>query len=248
MSSTARPRLNVCVNAAAAAESASATAEGISSATVARNSRPACMRALTRLYSCTWYLSPPSRNDAPSMNSVLVTIAPAMDAFTSMYSPGAQRGERDDQLGQVAQRGVEQPADRVARLGRHRLGGVAQQRGQRHDGEHGQHEQQRVRLGPELRGGEHHRHEGQQPEQRVVADFLEERVHPFTLVLVLTSSRQRASYRAASDATAPNCDGSLCPRCSGRLVLRQGPRGPLPGPADPLPPAPNARPAGCPRS
>ncbi len=87
MSSTARPRLSVWVNAAPAAESAVATAEGISSATVARKSRPACTRALTRLYSCTWYLSPPSRNDAPSMNSVLVTIAPAIDAFTSMYSP-----------------------------------------------------------------------------------------------------------------------------------------------------------------
>ena len=84
---TARPRLSFWVNAAFAAESAVATAEGISSATVARNSRPACTRALTRLYSCTWYLSPPSRNDAPSMNSVLVTIAPAIDAFTSMYSP-----------------------------------------------------------------------------------------------------------------------------------------------------------------
>ena len=90
MSSTARPTLSFWVNAAAAAESACATADGISSATVARKSRPACMRALTRLYSCTWCLSPPSRNDAPSMNSVLVTIAPAMDAFTSMYSPGAQ--------------------------------------------------------------------------------------------------------------------------------------------------------------
>jgi len=39
------------------------------------------------LYSCTWCLSPPSRNDAPNMNRVLVTIAPAIDAFTSMYSP-----------------------------------------------------------------------------------------------------------------------------------------------------------------
>ena len=58
-----------------------------SSAIVARKSRPACTRALTRLYSCTWCLSPPSRNDAPNMNKVLVTIAPAMDAFTSMYCP-----------------------------------------------------------------------------------------------------------------------------------------------------------------
>ena len=74
------------MKAAPSAESM-ATAEGTSSATVARKSRPACRRALTRLYSWMWYLSPPSRNDAPSMNSVLVTIAPAMDAFTSTYSP-----------------------------------------------------------------------------------------------------------------------------------------------------------------
>ena len=92
MSSTDRPTLSFWVNAAAAAESASATADGTSSATVARNSRPACSRALTRLNSCTWCLSPPSRNDAPSMNSVLVTIAPAMDAFTSMYCPARKRG------------------------------------------------------------------------------------------------------------------------------------------------------------
>ena len=116
---------------------------------MARNSRAACTRALTRLYSCTWCFSPPSRNDAPSMNSVLVTIAPAIDAFTSMYSPGAQGGERDHQLGQVAERGVQQAADRVARLGRHGLGGVAQQRRQRHDGQDRQHEEQRVRVGRE---------------------------------------------------------------------------------------------------
>ena len=64
--------------------------------------------------------------------------------------PGAQRGERDDQFGQVSQRGVEQAADRIAGLGRHGFGGMTQQRGQRHDGQHGQHEEQRVRFGLEL--------------------------------------------------------------------------------------------------
>ena len=91
--------------------------------------------------------------------------------------PGAQGGERDDQFGQVSQRGVEQAADRIARLGRHRFGGVTQQRRQRHDGQDGQHEKQRVRFGLELCGCEHHGHEGQQPEQRVVTDFLEEWFH-----------------------------------------------------------------------
>ena len=82
MSSTDRPTLNVSVNMGPAVESASETADGIRMATVARNSRPACRRALLLLYSCTWCFSPPSRNDAPSMNNVLVTIAPAMEAFT----------------------------------------------------------------------------------------------------------------------------------------------------------------------
>ena len=65
--------------------------------------------------------------------------------------PGAQRGERDDQFGQVAERGVEQATDRIARLGRHGFGGMTQQRRQRHDGQDGQHKEQRVRFGLDLR-------------------------------------------------------------------------------------------------
>ena len=37
-----------------------------------------------------------------------------------------------------------------------------------------------MRLGLELLGGEHRGHEDQQPEQRVVADFPEQRVHGFS--------------------------------------------------------------------
>ena len=58
---------------------------------------------------------------------------------------GAQRRERDDELGQVAERRVEQAADRVAGLRRDRLGRVAEQRRERHDGQHREHEQQGVR-------------------------------------------------------------------------------------------------------
>src|SRR5436190_4788784 len=86
MSSTARPTLNLLLNATPAA-SACDMAEGISSATTARKSSPDCTRAVIRLYSCSWCFSPPRRNDAPRMNNVLVTIVPAMDAFTSMYCP-----------------------------------------------------------------------------------------------------------------------------------------------------------------
>ena len=91
--------------------------------------------------------------------------------------PGAQGGERDDQFGQVSQRGVEQATDRIARLGRYGFGGVTQQRRQWHDGQDGQHEKQRVRFGLELLSGEHHGHEGQQPEQWIVTDFFKQEVH-----------------------------------------------------------------------
>jgi len=73
----------------------------------------------------------------------------------------------------------EQPAGRVASLGRDGLRGVAQQRRQRDDGEHGQHEEQRMRVRPEPGGDEDDRHEAQQPEQWVVADFLEQGVHAY---------------------------------------------------------------------
>ena len=108
------------------------------------------------------------------MNSVLVTIAPAMDAFTSDVLPGAEGGECDHQLGQVAERRVQQAPDRVARLRGHGLGGVAQQGRQGHDGQDGQHEEQRVGVGRELLPGEDRRHEDQQPQQRIVADLLQQ--------------------------------------------------------------------------
>ena len=66
--------------------------------------------------------------------------------------PGAQGGQRDDQFRQVSERGVQQAADRIAGLGGHGHGGEAQQHGQRHDGQDGQHEEQRVRVVRELLG------------------------------------------------------------------------------------------------
>jgi hypothetical protein len=87
--------------------------------------------------------------------------------------PGAQGGERDDQFGQVPERGVEQPAHRVTGLGRHRLGGMAQQRRQGHDGQHGQNEEQHARFGTELLCREHDGHEYQQPEERIVTNFVQ---------------------------------------------------------------------------
>ncbi|MEA2821893.1 MAG: hypothetical protein QOJ86_3897 [Bradyrhizobium sp.] len=57
-----------------------------------------------------------------------------------------QRGERDHKFGQVAERGVEQAADGIAGPGGDGFGGVTEQRGQRDDGQHRQHKQQRMRF------------------------------------------------------------------------------------------------------
>jgi hypothetical protein len=85
--STAKATLSFWVNTVPGTKSASAIAEGLTSAIVARSSKAASRRAVARLYSWTWCLRPPRRKDAPSMKSVLVTIAPAMEPFTSAYSP-----------------------------------------------------------------------------------------------------------------------------------------------------------------
>ena len=87
ISSTAKAMLSFWVSAVAGTKSALAIADGLTSAIVARNSKAASRRAVARLYSWTWCVRPPRRNDTPSMNSVLVTIAPAMEPFTSAYSP-----------------------------------------------------------------------------------------------------------------------------------------------------------------
>jgi len=65
---------------------------------------------------------------------------------------GPQGGECDDQFRQVSQGGVEQAADGITGFGRHRFGGMTQQRSQGHDGQDGQPEEQGVRLGIEVRG------------------------------------------------------------------------------------------------
>ena len=119
--------------------------------------------------------------------------------------PGTQGGDRDDQFGQVSQRGVEQPTDRIARFGRHGFGGVTQQHRQGQNGQYGQHEQQRVRFGLQLRGCKQHGHEYQQPEQRIVTDFFEEGVHKFSQVLHpaerIARPRGKSSYCKGNSAS-----------------------------------------------
>ena len=161
------------MNAAPAAESASETADGINSAIVARKSRPACSAGADPVVFLHVVLESAEEKRRAQHEQRVGDDRAGDGRLHQHVLPGAQRGQRDDQFGQVAERGVEQAADRIARLGRHGFGGVTQQRRQRHDGQHRQHEEQRVRFGLELRGNEHHRHEDQQPEQRIVTDFLE---------------------------------------------------------------------------
>ena len=123
--------------------------------------------------------------------------------------PGAQGGERDDQFRQVSQRGIEQPADRIARLGRHRFGGMTQQRRQWHDGQNGQHEEQRVRFWFEFVRREHQGHERQQPQQRIVADFFEQLFH---LCLVKFNSRPGRESFTDSGSGVPHVAGNAAPR------------------------------------
>ena len=79
--------LTFCAVVSAPAISRPAIAAGEIRAMVAINNSAEYSLAPNRLNSWTWCRSPPSRNDAPSMNRVLVTIAPAIDALTSMYCP-----------------------------------------------------------------------------------------------------------------------------------------------------------------
>ena len=176
MSSTARPTLNLWLNATPAA-SACEIAEGISNATVARKSSPACMRALTRLYSCSWCLSPPSRNDAPRMNNVLVTIVPAMDAFTSMYCPARKAASAMTSSARFPSVAFSRPpiaspvlaaTDTVARLSSTVNGTMARTDSTKSSV---------CASCASCLGREHHGHEGQQPEQFVVLDVFEQLFH-----------------------------------------------------------------------
>ena len=140
------------------------------------------MRALALLYSCTWCLSPPRRNDAPSMNSVLVTIAPAMDAFTSMYCPARRAASAMTSSVRFPSVALSRPptaspvlaaTDSVAWLRSVARGTMASTDSTKSSV---------CASGLSLLGGEHDGHEGQQPEHRIVTDLLEQLFHGFTSV------------------------------------------------------------------
>ena len=73
---------------------ASATADGASRATVAMSSRPDWQPGAGTVELLDVVAAGRrAADEAPSMNRVLVTIAPAIEALTSMYCAGAQRGD-----------------------------------------------------------------------------------------------------------------------------------------------------------
>ena len=149
MSRTARPRLSFWRERVPLPSSASAIADGISSATVARNSRlPAGARRPVELLHVVLEAAEQERR---AQHEQRVGDDRAGDRRLHQHVLArAQRGQRDDQLGQVSERRIEQPADRIAGLRRDGFGRMAEQCRQRHDRQHRQHEQQRVRLGHEL--------------------------------------------------------------------------------------------------
>src|SRR4029434_1162400 len=127
---------------------------------------------------------------------------------------GTQRRERDDQLRQVAQRRVEQTADGIARLGGDGFGGVTEQRCQRHDGEHGQKEEQRVFRCDHPLTDEHDGNKQQEPQKRSASDVFENVVHrPLPTIyppstIVMSTSTTPSSVRPLamrSDLPPTNC-------------------------------------------
>ena len=70
--------------------------------------------------------------------------------FHHVVEPGAQCGERNDELGGIAESRVEKPADTFAETLRELLRGPAHPPGQRQDGEAGGHENKEITLGSEI--------------------------------------------------------------------------------------------------
>ena len=76
--------------------------------------------AAVRLNFCDVRPSPPTKNDRPSTSSRLPTMLPVIEALTSATWPLPERDDGDDQLGRVAERRVQEPADRRSRAVRER--------------------------------------------------------------------------------------------------------------------------------
>ena len=84
----------------------------------------------------------------PSASSRFARIAPMIEARTISISPALQRHQRDDELGGIAERGVQQAADRITRVRGELAGGAHDERGDGHDGQRRAKEDHRRRQPP----------------------------------------------------------------------------------------------------
>ena len=143
--------------------------EGTNSVTVASNSMFVLQARVERVVFLDAMAQPPSRNDAPSMNRVLATIAPAIDALTSSSMPARSAVRAITSSVRLPRVALRRPPIASPVFAATCLGRMAEQRGERHDGRHGEEEEQRVRLGSHMLRDERDRRQRQQPEDRCCA-------------------------------------------------------------------------------
>ena len=119
--------------------------------------------------------------------------------------PGAQCRQRNQQFSQIPKRRIEQTADQVAGPGGDRFRSETEQRGQGNDSDDGEQEQKRVRLWLEQLRQQDNGNEDQQPQQRRMADILQQRLHGLS-PSIATRAASRAS--AMQDLTWVNEEAS----------------------------------------
>jgi len=84
---------------------------------------------------------------------------------------------RNDELGGIAERGVEEAADRVADTGGQLLGGEAQQTSQRDDRDAGEHEAKQGRVWPRMMDPDRDGYREQQPSQWRLGQHVSQNLH-----------------------------------------------------------------------
>ena len=105
------------------------------------------------------------------MKRELVTIAPAIDAFTSIYSPARSAVTAMINSVKFPSVAFKQPADCVTRLFGDGFGCMTKKGSKRNDCENCEHKQERVSGRHNPGGDQHGWHKYQHPQQRGMSDF-----------------------------------------------------------------------------
>ena len=135
-----------------------------------------CRRALAALYSCV--VPQPAQQERDAEHEEQVGDDRASDRrLDELEHAHAQRGQRNDKLGEIAKARVQKAADAVARLGGDRFGGAAEERGQRNDGSDRKDEKRVCACGGML-CNDHRWREDEKPQDRLVSQLLRDSVHP----------------------------------------------------------------------